>query len=325
MIDDPSQEPNESADFLELCEESGLENIKFSPIQNGPHVALAVEATLDLGLDDYIDLRVWIGMEDGRASLAQRPRTWVEIDGETYPYGTHEHMFTLLADFPDEIADELRDAIGVAIRIMHDANHDLEYARTMAVSFIADQLNDAASATWDEDETDDMENMEAFAANCAIDLYRAVTVTEAADAHLGFDINARTVDPTTGTETPLKVFWRTDPESDEFVHCYGIGGAWCPAHDGDEQLSGLMATLPEGSRHHYTHALDHLHQVAHAASGVAQDNLAAAVEAIELEKGPLTEDDVHQLSHQVFASTLVELNPLAWTFSGEPDLPSHEH
>lgn len=323
---------HEAHDLAELCEAHGLLNVRFEPITNGPHVALALEASLDLSEDEEFDLRVWIGMKDGRASTAQQPRTWISIDDEIYAYGSTANMLDLLSEYPDHLIDELWESITIAIRIMFDANRDLEHARAMAVEFVVGQLNDFATDTWDDDDDDDdgamdgIEAMEAFVANCAIDLFRAVTVTEAMDAHLGFDISARTVDPVTEEENQLRVFWRTEPGTGEFVHCYGLGSAWCPAHDGDENLPELMATVPSEARHHYLHAFDHLHQIAHAAAEVANDNLAAAVEMIEDDDaGPLTEDDVHQLSHQVYASTLVELNPIAWSISGEPDLPSHEH
>jgi len=324
MIQNPFDEDDDAEDFIELCEESGLQNVRFTPVFNGPNVALTLDADLDLGFEDMTEIRTWLGFEDGRPSAAKRPRTWVAIDGDPYPYGNAAHREALADDYPEEIMGELWDAVTAAIRIMHDANHDLEHMRAMAVTFITEQLNSSASATWDEAD-EEVDSVEAFASNCAIDLYRAVTVTEATDAHLGYDIAARTLDPSTGDEKPLRVFWRTDPESRKFIHCFGIGDAWCPAHEGDEKIAELMATQPAESQHHYVHAFDHLHQLAHAASGVAEENLAVAVAMMEVEDGPLSEDDVHQLSHKVFASTLVELNPLAWSISGEPDLPAHEH
>jgi hypothetical protein len=330
MTENISRETDtDEVDLVELCETHGIINLKFTPISHGSQVAMAVTAVVDLDEEDFV-VRVWVGLEDGRPSAAMRPRTWIAVDDEVFRHGNRADKVAMLDNFDIEVHEDLWDALQALIGVMHRANGNLEFARYMAAEYVASQLNEAAGDTWDEaDErrpnvTKGRDAMESFVSNCSVDLFRAVTVTESADAHLGFDIAASTVDPATEQVTPLRIFWRTDPGDEQFVHCYGIGNAWYEAHGDDEDLTELLAAFPEESRHHYVHALDHLHEISHAAAEVADANLSAAVALVEGNDGPLSDEEVHQLSHDVYASTLVELNPLAWSISGEPELPGHE-
>lgn len=327
----PEFDPEDDLDFLDeidgppptveaLCAQGGVTKVKITPVRAGLLATMKVSGVVKIDGEPH-DISVWLGLASGRPSTAANQKMWLEFDGEVIGNIDFGGFMFTVEDLPDGAKGPIMMA-GMALeRICYASNNDLKEAVQAAVDGIAGSMNALAADTWLTHPID--KKMKAalgeFIRNVSVESLTEVTITETPDVHLGLDVSAVTLDPSSYRRVPLRVFFAPRPEPEQHVHCFEIKGSVVDAHQDLGMF--LRSTVPMGTEHHYEHALNHLHQVAHAAGEYAEATCERVVAGWASEGHEASRDEIHAMRHDVFKSALVLLNPLAWDISGEPPHP----
>lgn len=323
----PEYDPQDDLDFLAdldgppptveaLCAEGGVTSVKITPVRAGLLATMKVSGVISIEGDAH-ELSVWLGLASGRPSTTAHPKMWLELDGNiigNVDYGGF--MFT--DDIHKDWQVPIMIAGGALERICYASNNDLKNAVQSAIDGVSGNMNALAADTWVTHPTDRKmkESLKEFIRNVSVESLTEVTITETPDVHLGLDVSAVTVEPSTYRRVQLRAFWAPMPEPVRHAHRFAIKGAEVDAHG--DLGSFLETVVPMGTEHHYEHALNHLHQVAHAAGEYAEAMCEKVVDGWSAEGRKASVDQIHAMRHELFKSTLVHLNPLAWRISGEP-------
>lgn len=301
--------------FAGLCAIGSLADIDVEPLSNGPLLSAAVTGTAWAHKRRY-DMEAWAGLRTGPPSTIMEANSfWLSINGETIgPDGAGAARIRDLV--PEE---SLQHIAAAADQIMALLNASL-----MVFSFVQterdlddaldglDQAADTRIAA--EYELDALIAELDFTTNCCNTLLSRVTVAEATNVHLGFDVTAVTLDPNTGEESEIGVGWTDSPEG--MVHEFRIGHRSCQAHEEDE-VQGLLDSFSSDSKAHFLHAFDHLHQISDAVGRHAVAKAAEAIAAASTVANPLLLPDRHAITHREYSAAASSLNDLALKLSEE--------
>ncbi|HEX9225112.1 MAG TPA: hypothetical protein VF885_00475 [Arthrobacter sp.] len=312
-------------DYAAQCAVGNLSNVHIEPTPQGASLALKFTADTWWEEAEYA-LTMWVGK--GAPSTDGESAGWVKVRDLSIDLGAEhlEDSLSTVVPMPSvphviESIDQLLALMSAAVGaiVCADTEEDLTAVMAELTRLSGGARSAAELAKAREKARGDL------MWNCTMDLLGGITITEAESPHLSFDVAAVTMDPTTQQKANLRVGWIPARENArQYTHSYQIGDDACYAHD-DADIDRLMALVPDDSREHYLHVFDHLHQIAHAASDYADALAGEAIAQASTTDRPLDAFERHDLIHEVHKEALVIMNPVAWTLSGEPGLPHHDH
>lgn len=264
-------------------------------------------------------MRIWGGYRDGSPeAMAAGSSVWLSLGEETFDLARDEpgqmdravpkEFVTGMAAAVSQLTAMLRACLDVVKTAGSEA--ELTYA------FEQMMLAAASVRSTAEHEVESLLAENDLLMNCSNTLLSRVRVQESVNVHLVFDITASTTDPSTGTEADIGVAWTKNSEGAN-THSFRLGAAECPAHD-DGEVERLMAGLSADSKGHYLHALNHLHQVAHAADRYSDAQTRLAIARAGTTTDPLRADERHQTAHAVQSAAAEQINAFIRELFDEP-------